>query len=390
MPETPATRIDFSGPQLRADQRGYVLDGEFVDGFDDRRDLSPLARRQIAMWADAFGGDVSDVQRELLGLDVEPDRVGVEILTAATRNADVDLPLASEFGLVERLTDEQTLVVREPWRMLAGGERRDYPLTVGELAAVTGATAKQVREWENATLLPGYRIDGRRQFFSAAVVHAFALAALDRYQVAALTTLQAADADDDCFVRLVEHTLATRRSRLAESRRRFAEVAQGILGQIRAVLVSASAEDPQERSATPTDDDLGEHLARTTLARSVKLHDAFGAIASDDLSARSDAESHLVFEREKRVSKPRGSSGRTKPPGPLSSGEVLLYDDDFELFVHPASGKGWKLSADLGLSVSRKNDAVRIGKLLSTRLGDGAVRVYPRDDRGIVKRSVSR
>lgn len=212
MRETPATRIEIAGPQLRADQAGYVLGDESIDGFADRPDLDPVARRRIAGWAQAFGHELDERQRALLEAPEPEDPVGIALLEAAVRNADVDLPLAARSGLHDRLSDEERRLVREPWRGLPGPQRRDYPLNVTELAQLTGTTAKQVRDWERATLLPGARIEGRRQFFSAAAVHAFALRRMDRYQIAALATVRADEHDHSTFVSLLEHALAGRRA----------------------------------------------------------------------------------------------------------------------------------------------------------------------------------
>ena len=65
---------------------------------------------------------------------------------------------------------------------------------------------KQVREWETAGLLPAGWVDGRRQFFFAAVVHAFALRQLSRFQIAALANLMAAEHDDDVFIQASSST----------------------------------------------------------------------------------------------------------------------------------------------------------------------------------------
>jgi DNA-binding transcriptional MerR regulator len=310
MPELPATRITIDGPQLRADQSGYVLGEDFVDGFADRPDLGPVARRRIAGWAQAFGHDLDDRQRALLEAPEPEDGIGLALLDAAVRNADVDLPLAARFGLYDRLTDEERSLVREPWRALRGPERRDYPLNVAELAQLTGATAKQLRDWETATLLPAARIDGRRQFFSAAVVHAFALRRLDRFQVAALASLQGTG--DDVFADLLEHALAARRRRSAAAEDAGAEAAPGVttafVDRVRALLYSE-----------------------------------------------------------------------------VAAGEVVLDTNAQlqDLIVRPLAGRGWTFSTDLGLEVSRKDDAVRIGKAVASQLG-GGVRILSKHDGQVV------
>jgi hypothetical protein len=211
----PATRIEITGPQLHADRAGYVLDGRYIDGFADDLSLNFKGRRLLADWALAFGYELDDAQRALLEVPEPVDPVSRELLHAAVTDLEVDLPFADQFGLFDRLTEDELLLVDEPWRGLPGEERRDYPLNVTELATLTGTTAKQIREWETARLLPSSWIDGRRQFCSAAVVHAFALRRLSRFQIAALANIMTADSDDDVFIQLAQHTLAARRQRAA-------------------------------------------------------------------------------------------------------------------------------------------------------------------------------
>lgn len=387
MPDTSATLIDLSAPQLRADQAGYLLDGSSVDGFADRPDLDAVARRQIAAWADTFGQELSTAQRALLAVPAPEDSIVLEVLAAATRNADVELPLAFEFGLFDRLTDDQRLLVREPWRVLGTDGARDYPLNVTELAELTGTTPKQVREWEKGTLLPGYRIDGRRQFFSAAVVHAFALAALDRYQVAALGTLQETD-DDDPFVLLVEHTLAARHRRSADKSHGFGGLVNSLLGQIRTLFVPVTMDRRAENELRPLSaEHLDEWVACTSLVRSVKLHDAFGAMSAlggIDAVAPDDKGRVLTIMQAKHPVKARPPSRERKKPSDQFLLDIVPNLADVELSVHPSSDKGWTVSADLGFSVPRKGDALKLGKRLSAELGDGAVRVYSKDDGRVV------
>jgi hypothetical protein len=211
----PATRTRITGPQLHADQAGYVLGHRYVDGFADDPALDLRGRWRIADWAQAFDHKLDHAQRALLEQPEPENPMGIELLDAAVKDFDVDLPLADQFGLYDRLTADELLLVDEPWHGLPGEERRDYPLNVTELATLTGTTPKQVREWETAKLLPASWIDGRRQFCSAAVVHAFALRRLSRFQIAALVNALAAEKDDDVFLQLVEHTLAARRLRAA-------------------------------------------------------------------------------------------------------------------------------------------------------------------------------
>jgi hypothetical protein len=187
----PAARIEIGGPQLRADRRGYVLGQERVEGFADRSDLDVASRRVIAQWARAFAPDDLDHEQRRL-LDEPPARVSTvsdELRKAAIQNAEVDMPLAVDLGLYARLSDEQIRALREPWTRLEEVPRVEYPLGASQLARLTGTTARKIRSWEESQLLPAYWIDGRRNFFSAAVVYAFALGSLDRNEIRGASAL---------------------------------------------------------------------------------------------------------------------------------------------------------------------------------------------------------
>jgi hypothetical protein len=216
----PATRIEITGPQLHGQQAGYILGDRYIEGFADDPTLDSRGRWRLAHWAQVFGHELDDAQRVLLESPEPADPISRELLHATSDDVDVHVPLAGQFGLYDRLTEDELLLAHEPWRRLGGEERpgeeqRDYPINVTELATVAGVTPKQVREWETAGLLPAGWVDGRRQFFLAAAIHAFALRHLSRFQIAALANLMAAEQDDDVFIQLVEHTLAARRQRAA-------------------------------------------------------------------------------------------------------------------------------------------------------------------------------
>lgn len=198
MADQPTLTITITGPQLRADRRGYVLGDERIDGFGDRPDLDDASRRIIAAWAADLGAEgPTAVQQQLLDTDPEPASAADDkLLTAALQNAETDMPVAIEMGLYGRLTTEQIDLVREPWRKVSGSPRHEYPLSSQELATLTGTSAKQIRSWADKNLIPSYRISDRRHFFSAATVHAFALSTLERNEVRAVARLSSAGADD--------------------------------------------------------------------------------------------------------------------------------------------------------------------------------------------------
>jgi DNA-binding transcriptional MerR regulator len=369
----PATRIDLSAPQLRADQAGYVVDGRSIDGFADDSQLTASARHRIAGWARTFGHPLDDAQRHLLALPAPTDEIGLQLLEAATRNVDIDLELAGQFGLYERLAPEELLLVREPWRGLGGDEPRDFPLTAGELAQLTGVTTKQVREWELASLLPGARIEGRRQFFSAAVVHAFALKGMSRFQVAALAALAAAE-DDDGFCHLVEHTLAVRQRRMTGSASTV-ETLNRIKTRVRK-LFERPNDEPEAAPAAErsiVDPAVYETFVHDALRQSSFFISALEAATSRYKAVDVSEEKGQMVLYAKMLTK-----SDSKPRSPL---EIRLAEDGRAgaVFVHPSTDRGWTCSADLGFAVPRKDDAVKLGKMLGEQFGSN-VHVVSKDE----------
>ena len=195
----PAEEVTFEGrPQLRADRAGYILDGERVEGFADRTDVDERGRRLLARWAEAFTPDaLQDEQKQILA---EPDPglsdTERQLLHGAIEDAERDMPLTIDLGLYARLDAEQIRVMREPWTVLGGPRRREYPLNTGEVAKITGTSPKQVRTWEESGLIPAYRIAGRRHFFPAALVYAFLLKDLDRNEIRGVGRILSAEPND--------------------------------------------------------------------------------------------------------------------------------------------------------------------------------------------------
>ena len=120
----------------------------------------------------------------------------IQLLQGAIKDAERSMQLAIDLGLHARLNAEQIRAIREPWTVLGGTRRREYPLNTGEVAQITGTTAKQIRTWEASRLVPAYRITGRRRFFSAALVYAFLLKSLDRNDIRCLGRILTAEPND--------------------------------------------------------------------------------------------------------------------------------------------------------------------------------------------------
>jgi predicted transcriptional regulator len=120
----------------------------------------------------------------------------IQLPQATIEDAERAMQLAIDLGLYARLDAEQIRAIREPWSVLGGARRREYPLNIGELARITGTSAKQIRTWEASCLLPAYRIAGRRRFFAATLVYAFLLKKLDRNDIRCLGRILTTDPDD--------------------------------------------------------------------------------------------------------------------------------------------------------------------------------------------------
>lgn len=155
-------------PQLR----GYWLDGELQRGFADNPTLSERERLLIARWAEGSTPEsLSPEQRRLLA-EAPPPSVSLRQREAAQNNRD----LRSRYmmALYDSLTDEERLIVHDP----SYSPRRpgvDYPLTVRDMAAITGATESEIRNWADEDLLPSFRKGNDPRFYSAALIRTFIL-----------------------------------------------------------------------------------------------------------------------------------------------------------------------------------------------------------------------
>jgi hypothetical protein len=202
MADLSATPIDLSGPQLRGNRQGYRLGDEVVDGFPDQPQLPPFQRRLIAEWAYALDYELSGAQQKLLQARPMPPKAQLEILGAAQRNGDRDVPRLVESGVYETLDAADVERCEQPQEVL--GEDRGYPINATELAMLAGVTYKQIRDWDRGGLLPSHEIDGRRQYCSAATLTACALKPLDKWQIAALRGVLSADRNSG-FRRLIDY-----------------------------------------------------------------------------------------------------------------------------------------------------------------------------------------
>jgi hypothetical protein len=190
-----------------------------VAGFRDRPDLSMEQRTTIARLCRRYDPpSLSGQQKELLrALDDGASRIPSPLLSGFLSNT-ADLRDAGIAGFLDELTEEQRRLIADPVShpLLAAGH---YPLTTGELATLCGGSLRQVRYWADAGLIPSYRVDNERRFYSAAAVKAMVLAAADRHEVSALAAIARGGEQGERLLRLVGATIASiaRQNPLLES-----------------------------------------------------------------------------------------------------------------------------------------------------------------------------
>jgi len=246
-------------PTLRADRRGYALDEESVEGFADRDDLSRAARRKLAHWARRFTPDeLSPAQRRLLSQPDEDRGPDIELLAAALRDAERDIPEAIARGFYDDLSAEQLAYVRDPARHPALADAR-YPLTMKQMEQLTGATGRQLRHWDSLGLLPSHRVSGRRRFVSAAVARAFALKESQQHEIAALATLSRGGPDAARLIRLVAAQAGSMASGLTGT-------VGAELGQAAATFVAHSRELAEAAGQRAPEADAGAGEVQVTRA----------------------------------------------------------------------------------------------------------------------------
>lgn len=177
--------------RLLPNSDGYMLGDQQVGGFADREDLPEGQRLRLARWARMLTPDQISPTQQLL-------------LERATQHGRPQ-------GWLEAMDDRDTLAtgpVRAIWRALSEEQRAavmhpdqrglSYPLGVSQLAAMVGASERQIGYWAQNNLLPHFRDphaprDAYR-FYSAAAVIAFGLAGTDKPEKAVLAKIARGEA----------------------------------------------------------------------------------------------------------------------------------------------------------------------------------------------------
>jgi len=180
-------------PLVRADGRGYTYAGESVQGFSDQPELPPQARVRLARLAERYmPKKLSSVQRELLA-SPQAERDAARRPSVAQDGFQVDegeTARAWEEGVYAELSAEQREWVAEPGLHPALPDATRYPLTLGQLHLLSGASERQLRHWTDEDLIPAHRAGTHRRYYSAAVARALLLAQMTPQLLAALIALR--------------------------------------------------------------------------------------------------------------------------------------------------------------------------------------------------------
>jgi DNA-binding transcriptional MerR regulator len=189
----PTTAIANPLPLVRVDGRGYTYAGESTDGFADRLELPVEARVRLARLAERYAPKrLSEAQRELLALP-QAERDASRRPSAAQDGFQADEEEAArtwEEGVYAELSQEHQEWVAQPSLHPKLAEAIRYPLTLGQLHVLSGASERQLRHWTDEDLIPAHRAGTHRRYYSAAVARALLLAQMTSQQVAALIALR--------------------------------------------------------------------------------------------------------------------------------------------------------------------------------------------------------
>jgi DNA-binding transcriptional MerR regulator len=135
---------------------------------------------------------LSGVQRELLA-SPQAERDASRRPSASQEGFQADEGEAArawEEGVYAELSAKQRAWVAEPGLHPAVPDGTRYPLTLGQLHLLSGASERQLRHWTDEDLLPAHGAGTYRRYYSAAAARALLLAQMTQQQVAALIALR--------------------------------------------------------------------------------------------------------------------------------------------------------------------------------------------------------
>jgi len=187
------TAITNPLPLVRADGRGYTYAGEPTDGFADRPELAVEVRVRLARLAERYTPKrLSETQRELLASS-EAERDASRRPSAVQDGFQADEDEAArawEEGVYAELSQREQEWIAQPSLHPKLPPAIRYPLTLGHLHILSGASERQLRHWTDEDLIPAHRAGTHRRYYSAAVARALLLAQMTPQQIAALIALR--------------------------------------------------------------------------------------------------------------------------------------------------------------------------------------------------------
>jgi hypothetical protein len=125
---------------------------------------------------------------------------------------ELDVQTLYDIGFTRELTPSDLEFVRDPSHHPRLPKAR-YPLRVGELAILSGATERQIRHWADAAILPSYRVGGERRFFEGACIRALVLARVPQPEVTAVTSVARGGTEGSRLMRFLGDVLVSRAHR---------------------------------------------------------------------------------------------------------------------------------------------------------------------------------
>jgi hypothetical protein len=258
-------------PRLRPGRKGYRLGTQEFDGFPDQPHLEDHERVRIADMGRAAGLAITQEQRELL------DRYSPAPASNAQRQTAADkrwVATSVPEGLLSLLTDDQARLVRQP-SLHTDLEGARYPLTVGQLAQLAGATERQIRHWSDLRLLRSERHDGDRGFWPAAAAGALVLS--DAPQHTKAVAAEVARGDGVRALALVGEALLVWAETLGvDQSARVERVAQA-LAELAEPAASSSPPDPDDDPSTGDRDAQAVEHSESSVARTVPGSSTAGA-----------------------------------------------------------------------------------------------------------------
>jgi DNA-binding transcriptional MerR regulator len=227
---TMASTIPNPMPLVRADADGYTYAGEWIDGFADRPELPLQVRVRLARMGERYAPKkLSAVQRDLLASpQAERDATRQPSPEQDGFQADaLDAERAWEEGVYAELSAEQQEWVSDPSLHPAVSDDARYPLTLGQLHLLSGASERQLRHWTDEDLIPAHRAGTHRRYYSAAVARTLLLAQMTPQQMASLIALRRGGDPGRRLVVLIGSVMASAADRADVSEQERSDILQG-------------------------------------------------------------------------------------------------------------------------------------------------------------------